>query len=280
MQLSKIFLYPIKSLRGIPVSSAKVEARGLQYDRRWMIVDDNGALITQREIPAMTFLQPSITDTNLLISHTQGNVPTLEIPLEPGADARKIQVRVWDDVCKALEMSDQVNEWFSKVLGVSCRLTYMPDDTLRPTDQNYSLPTDIVSFADSFPFMIIGQASLNDLNQRLDEPVEIERFRPNFVFTNGKAYEEDHWQKFSIGNLTFRGAKDCARCKLITINPTNAEVGLEPLRTLATYRKSGRKINFGRLACWNVDEQINPVIKIGDQISILQSLSKINIQNH
>jgi len=272
MILSEIFIYPVKSLRGIAVPSAKLEPRGLAYDRRWMIVADGGnTFLTQREFPTMALLHTELTDQHLIIHHTTKSMESLRLPLNPAHYGEPIKVRVWDDICEAALVSPAADAWLSQVLETPCQLVYMPDDSHRATDPRYSEPEDIVSFADGFPLLLIGQASLDDLNKRLPEPIGIERFRPNLVFTGGEAYAEDNWQHFTIGNQTFRSVKPCARCQLTTVNPETGTFGREPLRTLSTYRLEGHKILFGMNVIWDVTNGTKPFVKIGDPISVVNS---------
>lgn len=272
MLLSQIFIYPVKSLRGISLTSAKVEARGLAYDRRWMIVADGGdTFLTQREFPEMALLTTELTDNRLIIRHSTKTLEALQIPLEMPQNSTSLLVRIWDDTCQAITVSPEADAWLSEALNTPCQLVYMPDDSRRATDPKYSRSDDIVSFADGYPFLVIGQASLDDLNNKLPEPVGMERFRPNFVFTGGAAYEEDLWKQFKIGNLNFRGVKKCARCQLLTVNPETGTFGKEPLRTLGKYRLEGHKILFGMNVIWDINKDIEPMIKIGDQINVLAS---------
>ncbi len=268
MQITQINIYPVKSLRGISLNAAKVEARGLQYDRRWMIVDPQGQFISQREVPEMTLLTTEITVDSLVISHATRSLPVLSVPLQPLKFAEPLVVKIWDDTCQALAVSAQADAWLSEMLQTPCRLVYMPDDSLRPTDPQYSQATDIVSFADGYPILIIGEASLEDLNQRLETPLPMNRFRPNLVFSGGAPYEEDTWKTFQIGNLSFRGVKPCGRCAITTINQENAERGSEPLKTLASYRLDGKRILFGMNVCWNVIASEETILKIGDTIMV------------
>lgn len=268
MHISQINIYPIKSLRGIALHSAKVEPRGFQYDRRWMIVDSKGLFISQREVPEMTQLIPEITANQLIIKHATKPYTPLHLPLHPSASAELLHVQIWDDTCHALAVSTAADQWLSEALQTPCRLVYMPDDSFRPTDPQYSQPTDIVSFADGYPILIIGEASLQDLNQRLETPVPMNRFRPNLVFNGGAPYEEDAWKTFQIGGLSFRGIKPCGRCVITTINQENAERGSEPLKTLASYRLDGKKILFGMNVCWNVMASEAAILKIGDKIMV------------
>jgi hypothetical protein len=269
MQLSGIFIYPVKSLRGIALDVANVEPRGLQYDRRWMIVDNRGHFFTQRAFPEMVLLTTEITPEYLVIRHVTKNLAPLQIALQPAENATAQRVQIWDDMCKALTVSEVANEWLSEALDTRCQLVYMPDDCLRPTDPDFSKPDDIVSFADGFPILIIGQASLDDLNTRLQNPVPMNRFRPNLVFTGGAPYEEDAWKHFTIGDLHFRAVKPCARCVLTTVNQETAERGAEPLKTLSKYRLKNKNILFGMNVCRDMDAAKDVFVKRGDAIRVL-----------
>ncbi len=266
IQITGIFIYPVKSLRGIARTSAKLEKRGFQYDRRWMLVDSAGVFISQREIPEMALLTTEITDTHLVIRHATKSFEPLFVPLQAPTHAEPLRVQVWDDTCDALAMSATADKWLTKALQATCRLVYMPDDSLRHTDPTYTQPTDIVSFADGYPILIIGEASMADLNQRLNEPVQMNRFRPSLIFSGGTPFAEDNWHTFQIGNLSFRGTKPCGRCIMTTINQETAEVGSEPLKTLASYRLAGKKILFGMNVCWNVQADTNAILTVGDEI--------------
>ena len=151
------------------------------------------------------------------------------------------------------------------MLGINCRLVHMPDETKRVVDQRYAPGDAITSFSDAYPFMIIGQASLDDLNSRLDEILPINRFRPNIVFTGGQPYEEDQTSHFTVSGIDFYGVKLCARCNIITINQENAHMGKEPTKTLAGYRKKDNKILFGQ----NLVHKGVGVIAIGDRMQII-----------
>jgi uncharacterized protein len=246
LTLSQIFIYPIKSLGGIALDQALVQERGLQYDRRWMLVDEQGQFLTQRTFAGMALLQVQLAPRGLEVTHrTRPELPPLLVPFEPPIQNRT-RVTVWDDTCEALEVSGAAPEWFSQALGKPCRLVYMPDDSRRQVDLHYARPGDITSFSDGFPLLIIGEASLADLNGRLDQTLPINRFRPNLVFTGGAPYEEDTWDHFTIGSHPFRGVKPSGRCVVTTIDQQTASKGPEPLRTLATYRQQGHKILFGQ----------------------------------
>lgn len=262
--LQDIYVYPIKGLGGVRVQQAIVQPRGLQYDRRWMLVDSLGVFLTQREHHRLALLQCSFTESELVITHKQGLLPPLHLPLQPDTNGPRLLVTVWDSVVPAVAVSPEADTWFSRHVGMPVQLVYMPDDSRRPVDPHYA-PDDIVSFADGYPYLLIGQESLNDLNARLEQPLPMDRFRPNLVFGGGTPYLEDTLRDFKIGPVAFRGLKPCARCVVTTIDQQTAAMGKEPLRTLATYRKDDNKINFG-MNCVLQPRQSALAIKTGDII--------------
>ncbi|HEY9004482.1 MAG TPA: MOSC N-terminal beta barrel domain-containing protein [Ohtaekwangia sp.] len=266
LKLSEIWIYPIKSLGGIRLSSAKVMEKGLQFDRRFMLVDNDGKFMTQRVFPAMALFKLSIQDTTLTVRHQQQSI---NIPVAPAINSPAITVQVWDDAVQAHEVSPSYSQWFSERLGISCRLMFFPEEYERPVDPQYKVNDEHVSFADAYPFLIIGQASLDDLNRRLKEPVPMNRFRPNLVFTGGEPYEEDTWREFTVGQNTFVGVKPCARCVLTTVNQDTAEKGTEPLKTLASYRNRNNKIYLGQ----NLVAINHTSIQVGDTLSVLSTVA-------
>ena len=262
--ITQLFTYPIKSLGGIALPEIKTEIRGLQYDRRWMLIDQEGVFLSQREFPKMALLRPEISSSDLWVRPLNNEQEIIEIPLAPPTPSSPIQVRIWNDFCQATLVGPKQDEWFSDFLGTSCRLVFMPDHSHRPVNPKYAHEGEQVSFADGYPYLIIGESSLADLNQRLEEPVPMNRFRPNIVFSGGLPFEEDQWTNFKIGNTSFRGIKPCARCQITTIDQGTAQVGKEPLRTLAQYRRKGNGVVFGQNACWMPKNSEAESIKIGD----------------
>jgi uncharacterized protein YcbX len=251
MRLSEINIYPIKSLKGIAQTEAAIEPRGLAFDRRWMLVDNFGVAMTQREYPRMALVRVELTPHGLLcvVPPLRGNpTPEGEPLLVPYADeGQPFEVEIWDDRVWALTVSREADEWFSRFLGVACHLVRMPETTERRVDTAYAHAGEIVSFADGYPFLLIGQASLDDLNRRLAEPLPMKRFRPNLVVMGAEPFAEDGWRRVQIGDAVFAPVKPCARCELTTVDPDRGVVGgKEPLRTLATFRKVGSKVLFGQ----------------------------------
>lgn len=272
LQLSEIWIYPVKSLGGIALKEAKVTHRGLENDRRWMLVDEHGIFITQRECPELALFQTEIDADFLKITHKGNQSETLKISLadEDSKPKNKVSVMVWEDEVEVNEVSIAVNDWFTEKLGFVAKLLYMPEESQRKVDPNYAVNVaNITSFSDGFPYLIIGQASLNDLNSRLEIPLSMKRFRPNFVFTGGEAYEEETWYKFTIGSLDFYGVKPSGRCVITTVNPEAGKfAGKEPLYTLSKYRKVDNKVLFGQ----NVIAKELGNIAVGDLIRINKKL--------
>ncbi len=263
--LSEIFIYPVKSLSGISLQQAEVEERGLRHDRRWLIIDDNHNFVTQRQHPNMALIDVAIAQEGLQLRHRKRDLGTLTVPFQPET-FDMLTVTVWDDQIEAAIVNDASNRWLSEALGFSARLVYLPETSPRLADRHYA-PFDVdVSFADGFPFLLIGQSSLDDLNTRLPEPVTMLRFRPNLVFEGSVAYDEDQWYEFTIGNVKFYGVKPCARCILTTVDPEKGEmIGKEPVRTLSKYRKRNNKIFFGQNLVTNQAGKLS----VGDEIKVV-----------
>jgi hypothetical protein len=265
LQISELYIYPIKSLAGIPVKEARVTETGFEHDRRWMLVDENNGFISQREVPQMALMRTAIESDGLKVTYKGDNL-FISFSTPPPIDGDRVAVTIWDDTCTAEYVSDEADKWFSAMLGINCRLVYMPDDTRRIANQRYAPENAVTSFADGYPFLMIGQASLDDLNSRLNIPLPMNRFRPNIVFTGGQPYEEDLMGQFITGNINFYGVKLCARCIMTIIDQSNAKKGKEPLKTLATYRQKNNKILFGQ----NLVHKGGGIIRVGDIIEVLK----------
>ena len=242
-RLTGLHLYPIKSAAGLDPLEWEVGALGLRYDRRWMVVDSRGAMLTQRSHPRLTQVRPSVGD-GLLRIETDG-MPALELPLDPGL-AVSLSVTIWDDCCLAEWTGERAARWFSEVLETDCSLVHLPEASARTVDPDYAPPGHRVGFADAFPFLLISEASLADLNGRLDTPLPMNRFRPNLVIAGVEPFGEDRLGAFGIGAMRFAAVKPCDRCVVPTTDQRTGERGVEPLRTLATYRRSNGKVLFGQ----------------------------------
>ncbi|MCC5936239.1 MAG: MOSC domain-containing protein [Lunatimonas sp.] len=245
MKLQDIYIYPIKSLGGIRLDSAVLEERGLQHDRRWMLVDAQGRFLSQRSHPHMALLEVSLRPEGLRVIHKMDVSQSHLVPFVPETD-RMIPVTIWDDQVAGQVVSETAGKWFSERLEMPCELVMMPEKVRRKVDSTYAENGETVSYADAMPFLLIGQASLDELNGRLKTPVPMNRFRPNLVFSGGTPYVEDGWTSIRIGNALFKITKPCARCVLTTVDQDTGKKGKEPLRTLSTYRKFAEKVLFGQ----------------------------------
>ena len=264
-KLREINIYPVKSLAGISLQSAEATDRGLKYDRRWMVVDKQGRFLTQRTYPQMALVRTSIDENKLTLSHRFNYFNPITVPINHGNE-EQLSVIVWNDTVYAEAVDKKADEWLSNALNLDCRLVYMPEDTKRPVDKKYWSKDGVVSFADAYPFLIIGEESLNDLNSRLAEKIPMNRFRPNFVFSGGEPFDEDRWKKFRIGSMIFYAVKPCSRCVVTTVNQETAEKKDEPLRTLASYRTVGNNVNFGQ----NLVHEKPGIIHLGDLLEVLE----------
>lgn len=265
LTLSEINIYPIKSLGGISLQSSEVEERGIKYDRRWVLVDETNTFFTQRDYPQMALIKVSLEEEGLKVQHKKKNIEPLSI-LFAFEHSKKDKVVIWDDIVTGEFYNNQIDEWFSDIIGMNCHLVKMPESTHRVVDKKYA-ENKIVSFADGYPFMIIGQASLDDLNSRMEIPLPMNRFRTNFVFTGGQPFEEDNWKKFKIGEVKFEAVKPCARCVITTTDQETAERAEEPLFTLSKFRKIDNKVMFGmNLVCESVGK-----VSVGDKITLLSN---------
>jgi uncharacterized protein len=266
MTLSGIFVYPIKSCRGVARTHHEVGRTGFHLDRRWMLVDEQGLFLSQRAHPVMATIGIAIGAEHLIV--TSGTFDPLMVPFDTSG-SRAARVRVWDDAVEALEYPNRFGRWFSDILGLPCRLVYVPDATARPVSEKYGQPGDRVGFADAYPFLLISEASLEDLNHRLAEPVPMDRFRPNLVITGSSRFAEDHWRRIRIGKLTFRVVKPCMRCTVPGVDQLTGLEGKEPMATLAQFRRQGNGVVFGQ----NVIHDGTGILETGMNVDILESRS-------
>ncbi|HEX3854542.1 MAG TPA: MOSC N-terminal beta barrel domain-containing protein, partial [Polyangiaceae bacterium] len=209
--VSVLFVYPIKACRGIRVQEWAVEQRGFAADRRWMIVDSAGNFVTQREVPQLSQVDTGLGNDSITVSAP--GFSKLSLPEQHSAEQRT--VRVWEDRVSACSHPEG-SAWFSELLGGPHELVYMTDTERRPVNPARARAGDIVSFADGYPFLLISEASLADLNARLDEPITMERFRPNIVIRDTEPYAEDSYAEVRLGAISFRGVKRCDRCVVTT----------------------------------------------------------------
>jgi uncharacterized protein YcbX len=251
------------------VSEAVVEEKGFRYDRRYMLVSPQGKFITQRSCHQMALIDVALTDDSIRVWHRHFPDDVFTLPLDPQRDSLPessiILVDIWDSHnVPAQTLSTKADFWFSQVMGQECHLVFMPEATRREIDTKYAQNGEAVSFADGYPYLIISQGSLDDLNSRLTEPITMTRFRPNLVVSDCAAYDEDTWLDFQLGGIPFYGPKPCARCVLTTIDPNTGQTGKEPLRTLTSYRNRNNKILFGQ----NAIAKSTGVLRVGDTVTV------------
>jgi uncharacterized protein len=251
VELSAIAIYPIKGARAVPLDAAEVVERGLQHDRRFMIVSDVGVAITQREIPELALLGATIETSSLVLGVPSGH--RLEVPLVPTGARRS--VTVWSSEVSAIDVPE-AHHFVSALLKTEAHLVYMPDDARRATKNQQAL----VSFADAYPFLLTSESSLAELNAHMTTPVPMDRFRPNLVVRGAPAWEEDRWASIRIGAIEFDFPKPCDRCVVTTVDQRTAQKGKEPLATLARLRSRDNKVWFGE----NLVHRGMGTLRVGD----------------
>jgi MOSC domain-containing protein len=264
--LSGLHIYPIKSAGGISLEAWEVDERGLHHDRRWMLVDASGRFMSQRRFPKMALIGVRIEPDFLLVEAPE--MPPLEVPLLP-PPANRMLAQVWSDLVEVSTVGGDADRWFGEYLGVSCTLVHLPDESIRPVDPAYGGARDRVGLADGFPFLLISEASLADLNVRLERPVPMNRFRPNLVVGGCEPFAEDDWRSVRIGSITLRAVKPCARCTITTVDQETAATGKEPLRTLARFRRAGNKVLFGQ----NLIHDTTGTLRVGDPVEVVKTRS-------
>lgn len=265
--LSELYVYPVKSLAGIKVSTWSVTAKGFLHDRKWMLIDRNNHFLSQRQLPKMALIKTHLTDSELILSTASSD--QIVLPLDP-ITGHNVITQIWHDCCLAKSTSTQVDQWLSDFLGIQCRLVYQPNEVFRPVDPLYSKPTDQLNFSDGFPFLILSKASLATLNSEMRLQLDIQRFRPNLVIAQCSPYAEDSWREIRINQIHFRLPKPCSRCRVPTIHPETAETGKEPLKTLNRFRKWNKRVYFGQNALHNE----SGTLSIGNKVYIIRTGSK------
>ena len=239
LTLSALNVYPVKSCGGTEVASWDVDDFGLRWDRRWMFVDQDNYFQTQRWNAALALIRPRLVDGGVELS-----APGMATIVAPAGGGPSTKTEVWGDAVEAESCGTGADRWAGEYLGEGCRLLFIPDDAARRfSDGNGAIGR--VGFADAYPFLLVGEASLEDLNRRLPDPIPMNRFRPNLVVSGAGPYDEDQWQKLTVGEIPFSMTGRCVRCAIPTIDQDTAVMSKEPSRTLATYRKTPEGVVFG-----------------------------------
>jgi len=271
VQVASLHLYPVKSLRGLSVPSAEVDALGLIGDRRFLVVDPAGQFLTQRSHPRMALIATTLVGRVLGLQAP--GVGSVEVALAPDPAAALLKVRIWEYSDLAAEdCGAEPARLLSAFLDTPCLLARVGPAFSRMPRLPWAQPEDRVGFPDLYPFLAIGDGSLESLNLRLAatgaQPVPMDRFRPNLVLSGCPPHAEDGWSRVRIGDIVLRGAGRCGRCTVTTVDQATAERGVEPLRTLATYRRdpaNPKHVDFGQ---YLIHETKSGTLCVGDPIEI------------
>tara|TARA_B100000809_G_C15084018_1_gene510731 strand:+ start:733 stop:1551 length:819 start_codon:yes stop_codon:yes gene_type:complete len=260
IKIKELYVYPIKSLKGISIKQAEISETGIKYDRYWMLVDQHGDFITQREIPKLALFQVSIHNEHLTVrfESKEINIPKALVTEELKA------CEIWEEKLNGYKESDEINNWFSSILDKKVflvRNAELPKRSIKHYEDSF------VNFTDSQQYLIFGQSSLDNLNAKIDPPIHADRFRPNIVFSKSDAHFEDSWKEIQIGASNFIITKACGRCVITTINQKTGLVGKEPLKTLAKYRFIDNHVIFGMYL--KLINSADNLLKIGDEITMI-----------
>lgn len=260
-RVTGIFYYPIKSCRGIAISCAEIGERGIRYDRNWVVSTPEGKAITQREIARMALIDTSVDDSGALTLRAPDREPCTVAA--NGSPKGSVTVDVWGNLCEGVDEGDGVAKWLCSFLGTECRLVRVAEDNTRqcmaPLPDGSSVK---LTFVDGCSFLVVSTESLDDLNSRLADPVQMIRFRPNLVISGLGAFQEDQCDQLTIGDITLFKVQPAERCVITTIDPQTASKGVEPLKTLNSYRRVDKAVVFGTYYLHSKPGAIN----IGDEV--------------
>ncbi len=265
MRISECFIHPVKSCASLVRDSLDIEPRGPKRDRRYMVIDSDGRFLTGRKLPRMVLVRATPDAQGLLLAAP--DMPPLRVAAADDS-VQRLTVRVWGDEVSARAAGAAADAWLSSFLGCDVRLVYMDEAATRRVDTDKGKPGDEVSFADSYPLLLIGQSALDQLNDKLATALPITRFRPNLVFAGGPPHAEDAWRRVRIGGLHFDVVEPCTRCVFTTVDPGSGEFdpGGEPLATLKTYRRGPSGITFGV----NLIARDSGRLRTGDAVEVLE----------
>ncbi|HET6639079.1 MAG TPA: MOSC N-terminal beta barrel domain-containing protein [Gemmatimonadota bacterium] len=261
IRVADLFVYPVKSCGGIAVPSAGVDAFGFRNDRRWMVVDETGRFLSQRTVPLLATIRAAVADGQLLL-RSEG-WESLAVDAFP--ESPDVRVTVWRDTVDARPVGDEADAWLRSVLGRPARLVWMPDSTIRAPKRDPAGSSPRISFADAYSFLVVSRESLAALNARLADPLPMNRFRPNIVVEGVEAFAEDGWRVIRIGEIELDAAGPCARCATTTTDQETGARGVEPLKTLATFRREENEVMFGQ----NANHRGTGTIRRGDPVEVV-----------
>ena len=271
--VTSLIYYPIKACRGHEVDISNVERMGLEHDRRMMVVTPEGGFVTQRDTPKLALVTPSISSEKLTLSAP--GMDNLTINFQKSGSTRPVDIWRSKGV-QAVDQGELAAEWFSDWLGTPVRLVHMAEGYIRKLNEQYAVSADDhTGFADGYPILLASEESLGDLNARLDEPVPMNRFRPNIVVRGCEPFAEDTWSRIRIGearaesgrSVELAVVKPCARCVVTTIDKQTLAQSKEPLKTLTTYRTQNGGAMFGQ----NVIPLNEGKLRLGMNVEILSN---------
>lgn len=269
LRVSALYIHPVKSCAGVRVSELTLDALGAIADRRFMWVDAAGKFLSQRRHPQLALVHVARSDDGGVVLSVPGSA-SLEVPVPSPARAPRL-VTIWEDSIRVRDCGDAAADWLSAVLGIGARLVHMGNDSVRPVDSRFAPAEARTALSDGFPLLVATDASLADLIARAGTPLEMERFRPNVVLSGSAPWEEDTWDALQIGDVTLRLVKPCARCAITLVDPRTGSVGVEPLRTLARFRR-GADLGYGgpeagkTYFAWNALHDLPGRLRVGDDV--------------
>ena len=268
MHISEIWIYPIKSLPGVSLSTSLACTRGLEFDRRWMLTDRSNRFITLRERPELYDFSMHLSRDVIRVGHPEA-ASELEIPVNHST-LNPRNVTIWEDSVCAYGVSADADAWFSGILGMEVRLVTFGESSVRHISKEWKTADEEVSFADGYPYLIVSGKSLEEISSRAGREMDVRRFRPNLVIEGASAYDEFLWGRLLIGGAELLGLKPCERCVVTTIDPDSKEKGREPLRSLAGRHVKNRAV-FGQHASL-IREGI---IKVGDEVAVADRKARL-----
>lgn len=270
MRVSDLFIYPVKSSRGIALQTSEIDAFGLPGDRRAMFANPDGSFITQRELPQLARIdvRPTSSAFHLAIADEE-----LVVPLPNGGS--RIDVSIWKTIVNAAMADDRSNETLSRWLGREVRLVFFDAAASRTASAEWAGEGTPVTFADGYQILVTTTGSLKALNADLaahgEGSVGMERFRPNIVIDTDEAWPEDYWAAIEIGGIRFDLVKPCARCIMTTQDQqTGSREVPSPMQAMGRIRMSADRRVPGPLFGWNATPRAAGTVSVGDEVKILE----------
>ena len=262
--VASLHVYPIKSCRGMDLQAVRFDDLGPLYDRRFMVIDEAGRFLTQRELPRLALITPRLGPTALVLS--ADGMPQLKVAMTQ-RDAKLREIHVWRFDGPAEDAGDGAADWFSSFLERPCRLVRWSAEAVRRVNPEHARSESFVAFTDGYPVLLMNEASVEDLAKRVGQRLPMNRFRPNLVVRGAEPYAEDTWRKLRIGDLELDVVKPCSRCAITTTDQLTGERGKEPLATLASYRERDGEVLLGQ----NCIHLGFGSVRVGDDVEVLET---------